>query len=40
MGRRRLVPEAATLFPGGKIIIDWAHPNLYPSDVVSILIIS
>ncbi|KAF7405782.1 hypothetical protein HZH68_005151 [Vespula germanica] len=33
MGRRRLVPEAATLFPGGKIIIDWAHPNLYPSDV-------
>ncbi|KAL2733877.1 putative RNA-binding protein 46 [Vespula squamosa] len=34
MGRRRLVPEAATLFPGGKIIIDWAHPNLYPSDVL------
>ncbi|XP_047348670.1 uncharacterized protein LOC124948705 isoform X1 [Vespa velutina] len=34
MGRRRLVPEAGTLFPGGKIIIDWAHPNLYPSDVL------
>ncbi|KAK2585069.1 hypothetical protein KPH14_008585 [Odynerus spinipes] len=34
MGRRRLVPEAATLFPGNKINVEWAHPNFCPSNVL------
>ncbi|XP_046586219.1 uncharacterized protein LOC107226705 isoform X1 [Neodiprion lecontei] len=34
MARRRLVPERATLFGGAEVSIDWAHPGMYPSNVI------
>nr|XP_033324024.1 uncharacterized protein LOC117219185 [Megalopta genalis] len=33
MGRRRLVPESLTLFPNHEVIIEWAKPNMSPSNV-------
>ncbi|KAG7210142.1 hypothetical protein KM043_011703 [Ampulex compressa] len=34
MGRRRLVPEALTLFKGAEINVEWAHSNMSPSNVL------
>ncbi|XP_046736975.1 uncharacterized protein LOC124405804 [Diprion similis] len=34
MARRRLVPERASLFSGAEVSIDWAHPGMYPSNVI------
>ncbi|CAL7933108.1 unnamed protein product [Xylocopa violacea] len=33
MGRRRLVPEAATLFKGSEVNVEWANPHITPSNV-------
>ncbi|XP_034180679.2 uncharacterized protein LOC117604564 [Osmia lignaria lignaria] len=33
MGRRRLVPESMTLFKNHEINIEWANPNVTPSNV-------
>lgn len=37
MGRRRLVPESMTLFKNHEINIEWANPNVTPSNVVRII---
>nr|XP_031837528.1 uncharacterized protein LOC116429129 [Nomia melanderi] len=33
MGRRRLVPESATLFPNCEVNVEWANPNISPWNV-------
>ncbi|XP_048509569.1 uncharacterized protein LOC105693572 isoform X1 [Athalia rosae] len=34
MARRRLVPERTTLFEGAEVSIDWAHPGIFPANIV------
>ncbi|KZC05598.1 PREDICTED: probable RNA-binding protein 46 [Dufourea novaeangliae] len=36
MGRRRLVPESTTLFRNCEVNVEWANPNITPSNVVGI----
>lgn len=37
MGRRRLVPESEMLFKNCAVNVEWANPNMTPSNVVCII---